>query len=84
MAETQIVFNFKFIIDPCLYTKLEAVTIQSMEFRIKSGMVPITQVFPEVISHVKDCGPIIYSLTGVYPSGALTLDSVTRRLTLWT
>ena len=42
VAETQIDFHFELIVDPCLVTKLNGVTIKNMEFRIKSGMVPIT------------------------------------------
>ena len=52
MAETQIDFNIKVIVDPCLLTTLKPVQIKNMEFKIKSGNVPIFQVFPEVISTV--------------------------------
>ena len=41
MAETQIEFNIKVIVDPCLLTTLKAAPIENMEFKIKSGMVPI-------------------------------------------
>jgi len=52
MAETQLDLNIKVIVDPCLLTTLKAVKLYNMEFKIKSGNVPITQVFPEVTSTV--------------------------------
>ena len=42
VAETQIDFKFQLIFDQCLLTKLNAVTIKNMEFKIKAGMSPIT------------------------------------------
>ena len=84
MAETQINFNIKVIVDPCLLTTLKTVKIQNMEFKIKSGMVPITQVFQQVTDTVKLCGPVAYQLIGNYPTDALSLDTTTLKLTLWT
>ena len=57
-----------------------------MDFKIKVGMVPVTQKFSEITSTVtvKSCGPILYSLTGNYPTGTLSLDPDTRKLTLLT
>jgi hypothetical protein len=86
VADTQINFKFELIVDPCLVTKLNAVPIKNMEFIIKSGMVAVTQQIPEVTSTVtsKSCGPVLYSLIWDYPTDILSLDSVTRKLTLWT
>ena len=76
MSKTQIDFKFELIVNPCLLAKLNPVTIKNMEFKIKSGMVPITQLIPEVTSSIaaNSCGPVKYSLTWNHPSGALSLD----------